>query len=381
MKTLKVTLAAIGLIALTLTFTSGTFADTKTWTTDVELGEAQLDNIKIVGTGDASSLQIGSWYGPQWAKRRQITITGVGESLENFPIKVNVAYDGDMQSDFDDLRFVSGDHKDELAYWLGSKTDGVSATVWVKVPKIGASGVTTCYMYYSNSTASSGSNAHKVFLFFDDFAGYTPDTQNVAEKGKWETNGDKNDWRISSDGVLKAVKAGAEKLKAQLSLPTSYTVECKARVPSIPTGGWIANFMFYDDSTANDDTGCETTVHNGPVWDFFSVGMRVGNKTWELTKFANPYVTVKSVSDPGLAMDKWCNIAFRIDTTKISVISEEVRWIDSYDVSTNCFSADERVFGFYSWRVPFEIDNVRIYPYISSPTSPVGVVSATEEGT
>ena len=44
-----------------------------------------------------------------------------------------------MQPDFDDLRFTDNDGVTLLNYWIESKIDGVSATVWVKVPSIPAS--------------------------------------------------------------------------------------------------------------------------------------------------------------------------------------------------------------------------------------------------
>jgi hypothetical protein len=73
-----------------------------------------------------------------------------------------------MQADFGDLRFINAADS-LLDYWIESKTDGVSATVWVEVDDIAASTDTVIYMYYGNPAASSTSDGDDTFEFFDDF--------------------------------------------------------------------------------------------------------------------------------------------------------------------------------------------------------------------
>jgi hypothetical protein len=62
-----------------------------------------------------------------------------------------------MQSNFNDIRFTASDGT-VLSHWLETKTDGASATFWVKVPSLAPSTYTTIYVYYGNSSASSASN-------------------------------------------------------------------------------------------------------------------------------------------------------------------------------------------------------------------------------
>ena len=103
----------------------------------------------------------------EYAKRQPITINSAS-ALTDYQVKLTVAYDTDMQPDFDDLRFTSSDGTTELSYWLESKTDSTTATIWVKIPSL-ASGDNTIYMYYANASATTASNGDNTFEFFDHF--------------------------------------------------------------------------------------------------------------------------------------------------------------------------------------------------------------------
>jgi len=122
-----------------------------------------------------------SWYNFYWSKRKPITVTSSSE-LTNYQVKIVVAYDSDMQADFDDIRFTSSNGATELSYWLESKTNSSTATFWVKVPSI-SSGSNTIYVYYGNASATSTSNGGNTFDFFDDFPDSSLDTN------KWTTTG------------------------------------------------------------------------------------------------------------------------------------------------------------------------------------------------
>ncbi len=128
-----------------------------------ELGEFICSTEVMVGK---------NWYDLRWSRRRPITISGSSSNLIDYQVKININYDSDMQLDFDDLRFTKDDGITEIPYWLETKTDGNSATVWVKVPEIPTSG-TTIYMYYGNSSVSTASSGEAVFDFFDDFKDLT----------------------------------------------------------------------------------------------------------------------------------------------------------------------------------------------------------------
>ena len=69
------------------------------------------------------------WYHDDWSKREPVTIdnTGNPSALTDYQVLINVAYDSEMQPDFDDLRFTDSDGTTELNYWIMEKTDSTSA--------------------------------------------------------------------------------------------------------------------------------------------------------------------------------------------------------------------------------------------------------------
>jgi len=130
---------------------------------------------------------LSSGGGGCWTRRAPMTITNF---QPDFQTKVTVTYDADMQADFDDIRFYDTTSFAELPHWIESKTDGVSATVWVKT---GANN--TVYVYYGNPSAVSISDGSLVFEFFDNFVGTTINTT------KW-TEIDPNNSIAQNDGLI-----------------------------------------------------------------------------------------------------------------------------------------------------------------------------------
>lgn len=117
-----------------------------------------------------------------WQKRKTIPITGGNNTILNYPAKITLAYDSDMQTDFDDIRFTDADAKTLLDYYLYSKTDSSTATFYVRIPSIPLylSGVPV-RAYYGDGAAGSLSNIDNVFTFADDF------NDNSIDANKWQT--------------------------------------------------------------------------------------------------------------------------------------------------------------------------------------------------
>jgi len=116
------------------------------------------------------SLDPDNWWNESWVKRKEINITGVG-SLSNFPVYLNVSKQSEMQSDFDDLRFLNGSCSvaggSLLDYEIENYTSSL-AHVWVRLPSVSA-GVNQICMYYNNSGAANGEDAAGVWD--DDYVG------------------------------------------------------------------------------------------------------------------------------------------------------------------------------------------------------------------
>jgi len=129
-----------------------------------------------------------------FSKRKAITLTNSGSALTNYQVLVTVAYDSDMQADFDDIRFTSSNGITELSYFLDSKTDSSTANFWVKAPSIGQ-GNSTIYMYYGNSSVATTSNGKNTFVIYDNLESGTIDT-NI-----WELKQSFGSVGIKTDGV------------------------------------------------------------------------------------------------------------------------------------------------------------------------------------
>lgn len=116
-----------------------------------------------------------------YGKRKKITLTGGSSGAQtDYQIKLTVAYDSDMQADFDDVRFTESDGSTLVSAWLESKTDSSTAVVVVKFPTTPASSATEdYYMYYNQIGIDNNWNGANTFDFFDDFiVGWEKDATN-----------------------------------------------------------------------------------------------------------------------------------------------------------------------------------------------------------
>ena len=108
-----------------------------------------------------------TWWDSSWNYRKMVSITnssGVGQT--NILVKVINDYnlsglvDGaKLQSDLDDIRFTDSDNN-LINYWIEDATNS-SADIWIRLSSLPSSGATV-WMYYGNSSASSGNSP-----FFD----------------------------------------------------------------------------------------------------------------------------------------------------------------------------------------------------------------------
>ena len=121
-----------------------------------------------------------AWWNTSWDKKRPITITTY-QTETDYPMAFNISYDSDMQTDFDDLRFVDSDDSTELSYWIEEKVDGDWAYVWVKIPSLDNK---TIYMYYDNPSATSKSNLSITMNLYEDVEEYS-EGHYTSSVGSW----------------------------------------------------------------------------------------------------------------------------------------------------------------------------------------------------
>lgn len=188
---------------------------TNSWTFTGSIGDMWGEAFDVDGVDDCSSIRwddsacllteqttyrwrndnggegapIGTWYNTSWSARKRVRVINDDPSAYNdVAVKLTVAYDSDMQSDFDDLRFTDSSGTTTIPYWKERFTTGSEAIVWVKVPSMATSSVTEIYMYYGNVGASSASDPSNVFDTYEDFedndiTDYTGDNSLFATAG------------------------------------------------------------------------------------------------------------------------------------------------------------------------------------------------------
>jgi hypothetical protein len=135
-----------------------------------------------------------AWWsgGADWNKCMDIEITeNDGEDFDYYSLNINVTYDSDMQSDFDDLRFVNascGDGGSEIYHWTEEKIDSSWSSEWVRVDNIPSSDTRTISVYYDYDSASDNDDPDNTFIYYDDCddtSGWTDDTGTISASGGW----------------------------------------------------------------------------------------------------------------------------------------------------------------------------------------------------
>ncbi|MBU0728665.1 MAG: DUF2341 domain-containing protein [Proteobacteria bacterium] len=177
--------------------------------------------------------------GEVWEWRKLLTISNF---RTDFQTKIVVQHATGMRADFSDVRFYQFDNNTEttghdIEYWLEKKTDGSSATFWIKT---GAS-KDRIYMYYGNPNAVSTSttNPGNIFLFFDDF------DDGVIDNAKWPTqvlgtsiSESIDDGELRMNRVTGSTSANYIQSAAYTAANLPLVVSAKTRTLTAPANGW-----------------------------------------------------------------------------------------------------------------------------------------------
>lgn len=107
------------------------------------------------------------WHDDSRLKRVQLNVNNSSVALSDYQIIKTVAYDNDMQTDFDDLLFYN-ESGGNVSYWIESKTDSNTADVWLKISSISTTEGAQVWMYYDNSSVSSASSGDDTFELYHD---------------------------------------------------------------------------------------------------------------------------------------------------------------------------------------------------------------------
>lgn len=194
----------------------------------------------------------GTWYDPNWAARQRVrVINNDASAYSDVAVKFEVAYDTDMQTDFDDIRFTDASGTTTLSYWREEYTTATDAQFWVKIPTMAADSVTEVYMYYDNTSATTTSDISSVFNAYDDF-----DDNTITEYAGDTT-------KLGTSGTF--AYSGGYGLYATPN-PNDKTTDGIGRTDFTISQGEIIRYMQYVDTTAGSaDEVCTMFAVQSPV--------------------------------------------------------------------------------------------------------------------
>jgi len=125
---------------------------------EVPIKRGSLGKVAIVEENTKNEYH--PWFSSNFTKCRNINVTNpTGSALTDFPVFISLPYDSDMQSDYDDIRFVNEtcDNGGSELYYEFVENNTTDAEVWVNLPNF-ATGINEISVYYGNSTVSSASS-------------------------------------------------------------------------------------------------------------------------------------------------------------------------------------------------------------------------------
>jgi hypothetical protein len=126
-----------------------------------------------------------AWIDPSFTRMKPISIFNSAQTTySDYDVNLTIAYDTDMQPDFDDIRFTNTTGA-QLPYYLLNKTNSIKANVLVDVPSL-PPGQTTIYLFYGNPTAVNQSSFASVFTWKDRTSPDIMISFKAATEGAWD---------------------------------------------------------------------------------------------------------------------------------------------------------------------------------------------------
>ncbi len=180
------------------------------------------------------------WYNADWSKRVRLNVRNQnGTTLTDVPVRMELPYDSDMQSNWNDIRFTDASGTTSLPYFVERYTTSATATIWVKVPSIPANGYASLYAYYGNAFAANDESGANTFSSFDDF-----EDDSISEY-----SGDTGVFDVVADSGAE----GSYILKAGAGYENDQTTDGIYRTGTTFGQGSTVRFLQYVDATKDDE--------------------------------------------------------------------------------------------------------------------------------
>jgi len=164
-----------------------------------------------------------------WKASAPVLIAGF---QPNYQTRLTVSKAALMNNDFSDLRFYDTTAQTELPYYIESKTDGVSATVWVKTGD-----ANTIALYYGNPGAPSAAvSPSAMFDLFDDFTS--------LDTARWNKSDTAADISVdgSGSGTVRINSGALVSNSPIVSNPQNYAFEIKTYLIA-PANVWYSGLV------------------------------------------------------------------------------------------------------------------------------------------
>ena len=183
----------------------------------------------------------------EYTYKQPVTIDNTGGSAKtNFNAKLiitkaNGIFWSRVQSDLDDIRFYDGSNK--IGYYLDSYNySDRTATVYVKVPSIGADTTKTIYLIYGSSNATSESALTNITTamyqdFYETFDGTTIDAGKFTYGGGNITQDDELAMENNSGDTWDTYIFGSDFISPRV-VGMSFTAKVKAQSGTYSMVGW-----------------------------------------------------------------------------------------------------------------------------------------------
>ncbi len=263
---------------------NGEKLDKGTYKWRVEGNKKIGESVDWIASAFGTDLKEWAWWNYSWTDKRQINLTA---SVGNFSYLSNINYSAEMQTDFDDLRFVDyATESIELNYTIESKNDGANATI--RINSIGADKV---MMYYGNAGASSidsSFNTHYKPVSFWYLDGNANDSIGLNNATIINAVSNLTDYKIksaysfngASDNRINVTNSASLNISGAMTISfwiktgtTNVNVLGKGNRVSSPNAGYLflitgGNKMFFSvqQSNTNPTTAISTTDVQDNVW-------------------------------------------------------------------------------------------------------------------
>ncbi len=251
----------------------------------------------ITITGDSTNWCNSGSCNAGWSRRQIVRIGNYqNDAYSNRNVKVYVPYDSDMQTDFDDIRFVDDTGLVDFSYYRYTKTDSEKAEFIVTIPTISGYGVTSMYMYYGNNAASS-TTSNSVVTIQNDFQTEPLSAQWSAEGPVDISPGSLSGGEFSfNDAYLFSSVSTFDR-----SVDRAYEFDIKAQVSDVPCGEIRELFGIYTSpsyiSKFRTPNSCdETNTQYYKTNDVYEENSSTSSTITNSPRIYNDYVRIKYIA-------------------------------------------------------------------------------------